>query len=161
MFSPLSEVELISQNSIITSRLRQLVRAALHNDDLIAYILKQTGWTHNTFHKVYWEVHKQAFMKHNRVHRISIAKLIHGLYQTRSRDHKYYGALAACPCCKLQPETLTHLFTCPLPESSQHWQEALLIMRKSLVSLQNPQPSWQPWSTASPHGLHLRLNLTT
>lgn len=116
MFSPMSEVELLSNNSVITSRLPQLVKAAQHTNAIIDNILKQTGWSLGTFNKVNWEAHKLAITKHNRIHHISIIKLIQGLYQTKYKDHKYYGTPATCPCCQLHTETMK-----PLIHMSMSW----------------------------------------
>ncbi len=136
--SPISEAELICDNSIITSRLPHLIKAARHTDALIDQILKQTGWSHSTFKRVDWEAHKQAFKKHSRVHRISISKLVHGLYQTKSKDNKYYGTPATCPCCQHHNETLNHVFTCTSSTTLQQRNVAITKLQSALEKIRTP-----------------------
>jgi hypothetical protein len=97
--SPISEVELLHNGMIITSRLHHIIKEARHDGALKACVLKQTGWNNNTFQKVDFTAHKQAFNSHSRIHRISVSKLIHGLYQTKLKDHQFYGTSPTCPCC--------------------------------------------------------------
>jgi hypothetical protein len=125
LLSPLSEVEIHQNNQIITSRLPQIIRKVPHSDNLQQAILNQTKWDLQTFQKVHWDGHKAAFTSHGWVHRISITKLVHGLYQTKERDNRFYGTPAVCPCCMNHPETLLHVFTCPSDATTLHRTDAL------------------------------------
>jgi hypothetical protein len=104
--SPLSEVELLQGGAIITSRLPHVIKEAHHADNLRAAILEHTGWMQSTLDLVDFEAHKQAYKSHGRTHRISICKLIHGLYQTKERDYQFYGTPPTCPCCQNAGESL-------------------------------------------------------
>jgi hypothetical protein len=84
---PMSEVEILHNNHIITSRLPHLIKKFRHTNDIQQAILRQTKWDLTSFNKVDWSGHKAAFTCHGRIHRISTAKLIHGLYQTTEQDN--------------------------------------------------------------------------
>jgi hypothetical protein len=114
------------------SRLPQVIKEARHTSNLKSSILKQTGWAPRTLELVDFEAHKQAYHSHNRVHRISISKQIHGLYQTRKRDNQFYGSAPACPCCQVGDETLNHVFSCMSPDALDHRQRALKELQLAL-----------------------------
>lgn len=137
--SPLSEAELLHNNGmIITSRLAQVIKEARHADTLKTSILKQTGWTFRKFSKVYFTAHKLAFTSHNRIYRISVCKLNHGLYQTKLKDHQYYGASPTCTCCQLVNESLNHMLSCPSMETEEHRQSAMKILEDALGKIGTP-----------------------
>jgi hypothetical protein len=108
--SPLSEVEILHGNAIITSHLDQVIKEAGHSDALRNTILKQTGWAPGIMNNVDFVAHKQAFF----------TKLIHGLYQMRKKDSQYYGTTATCSCCQLADESLIHVFSCTADETVNH-----------------------------------------
>ncbi len=56
---PTSEVELIYNKSILTSRLLQLVKSAIHDAPLQTHIISRTGWDDATFDWVDWTSHKK------------------------------------------------------------------------------------------------------
>ncbi len=76
---PLYEAELIHKNTIVTSRLQQLVVSAIHTPTLQRYIVEKAGWHPTVFRKIDWDAHKSAFSHYSRTKRISITKLAHGL----------------------------------------------------------------------------------
>ncbi len=96
-------------------------------------------WDPPSFEKVDWNAHKLAFKKHNRIHRISICKLIHGLYHTRHQDNKFYGTTDSCPCCSSASETLDHALNCPAPLVKEQRQNALSQLITNLDNLRTPQ----------------------
>lgn len=136
--SPISEVELLQKGMIITSRLPYLIKEARHTDALKACVLKQTGWNNNIFQKVDFLAHKLAFTSHNRIHRISISKLIHGLYQTKLKDHQFYGTSPLCPCCHSVNESLNHMLSCPSKEVTEHRETALQTLEDGLYKIGTP-----------------------
>jgi hypothetical protein len=135
--SPISKVELLHRGMIITSRLPYLIKEARHTDALKACVLKQTGWNDNIFQKVDFLAHKQAFTSHNRIHRISVSKLIHGLYQTKLQDHQFYGTSPICPCCHSVNESLNHI-SCPSKEVTEHRETAIQTLEEGLYKIGTP-----------------------
>jgi hypothetical protein len=138
LISPMSEAEILQDNHIITSCLPQIIRKARHLDDLQQAILHQTKWDLQTFHKVHWNGHKAAFTSHGRIHRVSITKLVHGLYQTKERDNQFYGTPAAYPCCLNHSETLIHVFSCPSDATTHHRADALQKLTVALDKHKTP-----------------------
>jgi hypothetical protein len=127
--SPLSEIELLHGGAIITSRMTQVIKEARHADNLCTAILDQTGWTQRTLELVDFECHKQAYNSHSRPHRVSICILIHGLYQTKLRDHRFYGTHPTCPCYQAAEESLCHG---DLP--SRNWAHHLQLLTLSYMA---------------------------
>jgi hypothetical protein len=136
--SPISEVELLHNGMIITSRLHHIIKEAHHAGALKACVLKQAGWDNNTFQKVDFTAHKQAFNSHSRIHRISVSKLIHGLYQTKLKDNQFYGTSPTCPCCHLVKESLNHMFSCTSKEVTEHRQLTLQSIEEALDKISTP-----------------------
>ncbi len=85
VYSPLSEAKILLDSAPITSQLRKIILAISHAPDLQQHIIKSSNWEERTFQLVDWRAHKKAFNKYNRVQRIKITKLAHGLYQTKAR----------------------------------------------------------------------------
>jgi hypothetical protein len=136
--SPISEVELLHNGMIITSWLSYIIKEARHAGALKACVLKHTGWNNNTFQKVDFTAHKQAFTSHNRIHRISVSKLIHGLYQTKLKDHQFYGTSPTYPCCHSVNESLNHMFSCPSKEMTENRQTAIQTLEEGLDKIGTP-----------------------
>jgi hypothetical protein len=85
---PTSEAELIYRNCVVTSCLLQLVKSSLHDPPLKEHIIQRAKWNHSQFDRVGWVAHAAAFHQHSRLQRLSITKLVHGLYHTNSEAHK-------------------------------------------------------------------------
>jgi hypothetical protein len=136
---PTSEVELIHNNSIITSRLLQLVKSAIHDAPLRTHITSHAGWDDTTFDRVDWTSHEKAFNSHSRLHQISLTKLSNSLYHTNYQDNKCYQTSVLCPCCNQQVETLSHVFTCQSTTTTAHRTIAQTTLTKALETLQTPK----------------------
>ncbi len=136
--SPLSEVKLLHNGMPITSRYAQVIKDARHTDALKSSIFKQTGWTPHAFSKVDFTAHKAAFVSHNRTFRICVCKLIHGLYQTKLKDHQFYGTSPTCPCCQSVDESLHHMLSCPSDAATEHRHCAMLTLKEALGKIGTP-----------------------
>ncbi len=79
---PTSKVELIHNNQIVSSRLLQLAKDAVHRTPLHLYTVRHAGWPPTTFDCMDWNAHKQAIKHYSRVKWLSISKLAHGLHHT-------------------------------------------------------------------------------
>jgi ribonuclease HI len=136
---PMFEVELLHQNQVITSRLGQVISTALHEAKLGAYIRNKASWSEDTFNRVNWVAHKQAFTSYKRVPQLSICKLVHGLYHTNREANKLYGTTDKCPCCESHIETLQHVFWCQEEHCRNHRHEARDKLKTTLTSCKTPQ----------------------
>ncbi len=94
------------------------------------------------FHSIDWECHDLAFHSVSPTRRISYCKLIHGLYQTRSRDNKFFGSPNNCPFCPAE-ETLCHFFTCPNGDASNLRSVSMQVLVTELVNANTPKPLQQ------------------
>ncbi len=137
MACPLSEAELLHDSKPITCQLHKIILTASHAPDLKSLITKSAKWDDKAFQLVDWDAHKRAISKYSRVQRISICKLAHGLYQTKSRDNKSYGTPETCSCCQKHDETLSHLFAC----ASDPKQEEVFTKFIQNISKYTPEPS--------------------
>jgi ribonuclease HI len=151
----LYEAELLHQNQVITSRLPKVIRSALHDNNLQLHIIKWQSWSKDTFDKVDWEAHRMAYESYKRTQRISISKLIHGLYHTRQDAHKLYGTDAKCTFCMEHPETLSHVFRCQATKIREHRGEARLKLQDDLEKQKTPEKLM----SALLHSLHLRTGI--
>jgi len=76
-----------------------------------------------------------AFKKVKRVRWITYTKLTNWFLQTNSRNHLFYGLSATCPSCKQNKETVAHVFSCPLEESTAARTELMVTYKASLVDI--------------------------
>jgi hypothetical protein len=136
---PTSEAELIYKNCVVTSRLLQLVKSSLHDTPLKEYIIQRAKWNSGLFDKVNWAAHTAAFHQHSRLQRLSITKLVHGLYHTNSEAHKLYGSPATCPCCLKHKETLSHVLICTANLPINNRRQALASFQATLHSIKTPK----------------------
>ncbi len=72
-----------------------------------------------------------------RSQKVSICKLVNGLWNTNVQNNKYYGSSDNCPFCS-SSETLTHVFTCPSIKATTHRQEALKELELKLTKIKMP-----------------------
>lgn len=72
------------------------------------------------FDKVDWEARRLAYMLYKCTQRISIRKLVNGLYHTKYEMNKMNGGNVDCQ----QPKTLGCLFCCSAHNSTKHRHEA-------------------------------------
>jgi hypothetical protein len=89
LLSPCEEVALQSEDVVITSNMKKVIEDNIHLDPLKEKIMRDTRWSESTFQSVDWTIHEQALMKKSRFERISIVKLIHGLYQTNGKNERF------------------------------------------------------------------------
>jgi hypothetical protein len=137
---PTLKVELIHNNQIISSRLLQLAKDAVHRLPLHLHIVRRAAWPTTTVECVDWIAHKQAIKRYySRVKRLSISKLAHGLHHTNYQINKLYGTPSTCPCCHLHVETLSHVFTCPSEDSASNRIAARATLAATLEKLKTPQ----------------------
>jgi hypothetical protein len=139
ILSPCKEVALQSKEVVITSNLKKVVEESINTAPLIAKILKDTVWSESTFHSVDWDSHEKAIMNKSRFERISIVKLIHGLYQTNERNNKYYRTTDKYPICQDKTETLSHVLTCKDPLMIEYRVTQLEDLKASLIKIKTPE----------------------
>jgi ribonuclease HI len=60
LLQPFYEAELIHQNSIVMSKLQQIIIKSLHTNPLLQYIAKSAKWEQSTLSKIDWKAHKGA-----------------------------------------------------------------------------------------------------
>jgi len=137
---PNYRVRLLHDSSVITSKLPSILVKSIHEENIIAHIIRKAGWSNATFQKVHWESHERAFCRLPRFHQHYTAKLIHGLLNTNRQNHLYYGQSSLCPICQQAEETMQHVFSCPHPDASLHRQQALEDLLKTLRAIQSPNP---------------------
>ncbi len=112
LLSPCEEVALQFKEVVITSNMKKVIEENIHIEPLKETIMKDTGWSESTFQGVDWDIYEKALMRKSRFERISIVKLIHGLYQTNERNNKFYHTTGLCPICTDKTEMLSHVLTC-------------------------------------------------
>jgi hypothetical protein len=110
---PFYEAELVHNNLIVTSKLQQIVTAAIHTATLQQYTTKSAGWHQSILVKINWDAHKRAFCLYSHTQCIGVTKLALGLYHTNQKANIQYCTSDLCPCCNSASETLEHVFTCP------------------------------------------------
>jgi len=96
------------------------------------YILKKTKWHLRLFDKVDWEAHQRAFRKQTRFQQIGLAKIIHNLANTNRQNSLLYNTNPLCPLCEISEETFEHVLTCSDARASNHRDEQLQQLKRSL-----------------------------
>jgi hypothetical protein len=129
---PNYRVQIHYDNSIITSKLYQMVLKGVHEQATEEYTIKKATWDRRIFNIVHWDAHEKAFCKLPRFQWLTITKLIHKLVNTNRQNSLLYGTMNQCPICNKAEEILYHVFKCQHPELAIHRKEALAALTKSL-----------------------------
>jgi hypothetical protein len=133
------KIRLIHSGSPLTSKFYTKITQALHEQNLITFILCRTNWTPRIFSSVNWEAHRRAFQWLTKDQQIPIAKLIHQQANTNRQNHLFYKTSPLCPCCQTEDETFEHLLTCSSPEPALHRTQAMEQLKAILVTINTPE----------------------
>jgi len=133
-------VRLLYDSSTRITKIKSVLVTSMHEDNIVAHILKKSRWTRRVFDKVHWDAHERAFSRLPRPSQYSTAKLIHGLINTNKQNHLYYGQSSMCPICNEEEESVDHVFQCSHPEAVQHCQKCLDTLTTTLQHHRTPQP---------------------
>ena len=79
----------LSLRSMITSKLVRTLYARYFQEGLRLTICKYGKWTEDVYGKVDWDIFGKVFTLYSRFHQISIAKFVHGLWNTGQQKVKY------------------------------------------------------------------------
>jgi hypothetical protein len=134
---PSHRVSVFHNKVKVTSGLKGIINHAYYFPPLHEKLLKDNGWTSSTFDKVDWDIFGLAMSSIPRSQKVSICKLVNGLWNTNVQNNKYYGLSNNCPFCS-SSEALTHIFTCPSIKATTHRQEALKELELNLTKIKTP-----------------------
>lgn len=155
-------MELVYDNYVVTSRLLQLVKSSIHDKLLKDNIIQRAIRNPADFDRVDWDAYSAAFHQCNRLHQLSITKLVHGLYHTQHEANKIYGSSPMCPCCNHGMETLSHDFTCPADLPATNWHTAIDSLTTTLENLHTPLKLMQVLMDSVPMNIHNKtLNMSS
>jgi hypothetical protein len=129
---------LLCKDGLITSNYYRILTQAHHDQPIIDYSIKKTGWTLATFNEVDWDSHQRAFKRLTRFQRFGISKLIHNLSNTNRQNKLFYGSSDLCPGCSKEEETFEHVLRCSFPATMEVRATALDKLHKSLVAIGTP-----------------------
>jgi hypothetical protein len=102
-------------------------------------ICKTARWSTNDFNKVMWPAHEQAFKTYSTHKRITLVKLIHGLWNSGAQKVKFnQDTDGLCPCCKKTEESLDHIYRCPEPSVVANRTLLLENLRLYLNTIRTP-----------------------
>jgi hypothetical protein len=118
-------VRLLYDSSTITTKIKSVLVTSMHEDNIVAHILKKSRWTRRVFDKVHWDAHERAFSR---------------LPRPSKQNHLYYGQSSMCPICNEEEESVDHVFQCSHPEAVQRRQKCLDTLTTTLQQHRNPQP---------------------
>jgi len=114
LFHPLQVAALYVQGSMITSRLKQTIYERRFLEGLAHKIRKRYMLTESSFDRIDWDIFGKVFTSSSRFHKISLAKFVHGLWNTGEQKVRFHqDEHGLCPCCKAVQETTYHVFQCP------------------------------------------------
>jgi hypothetical protein len=136
--APAYAIQLIYDNSLITTKLYKTMASELHRKRIVDRIKQKSQWDDTTFRQVNWDAHETAFTRLSRSQQVMVAKLQHNLVNTNSQNAHFYGKSSMCPCCLLYDETLDHVLSCSSEGSTEHRQKAMSLLEADLVSIKTP-----------------------
>ena len=129
------------EGSMITSKLARTIYERFFLEGLTMTIRKYNKWSEDTFNKVDWDIFGKVFHSYSRFHQISVAKFIHGLWNTGYQKVKYkQDQNGLCPCCKTTVETVNHVFQCRDPSVVGHRQQQIKLFYNYLDEQELPKP---------------------
>mmetsp|Transcript_7588 Transcript_7588/g.11005 ORF Transcript_7588/g.11005 Transcript_7588/m.11005 type:complete len:844 (+) Transcript_7588:228-2759(+) len=113
LLHPEYEAILYHSGSSVTTKFQDIIYTQVFSTDLALTIQKKTGWTPRQFDCISWKAYDAAFPANTLFRRISIAKLSHDLWNTGAQK-KLFGQddTGHCPVCKVEVETMDHVFQC-------------------------------------------------
>ena len=103
-------------------------------------ILKKEQWGRRQFDSVSWKAYHGAFRNLTVFKQIAVAKLSHGLWNSGAQKLLYGGNEmdGLCPICKVELETLDHIFRCKHESALVFKTQMLDNMKDALYLLGAP-----------------------
>jgi hypothetical protein len=154
------QIRLLYDNSVITSKLNQVIAAEAHTTNIQKHIQRKAKLTPAQFHKIHWVAHGRAFCRLTSFNQISTSKLLHQLVHTNCQSHLLYASSASCPGCGTHEEFLEHVLLCQFPATHQCRESSLQALIKTLTDMKTPKPALlanfsrirllDPWCHPSP-----------
>jgi hypothetical protein len=123
-YHPAQAAVVLSGDSMITSKLKQVIYESLYFAPLMETIWKRNKWGEAVaFNDVDWLAFGSAFKSYSRYQQIGLTKMVNGLWHTGTQQvlFKLKGD-GMCPCCREQLETTRHVYQCIAPNVVAHRQ---------------------------------------
>ncbi len=130
---------MLHENTVITSKLFNFVTKALHDKALGDHVIREAGWTQQTFQLADWDAHERAFWRILRFTRHYTSKMIHSLLNTNRQNRIYYGKFDQCPFCQTSEETMEHIFLCQHATAAQTRRHQLQVLLDTLAGANTPK----------------------
>mmetsp|Transcript_24137 Transcript_24137/g.34594 ORF Transcript_24137/g.34594 Transcript_24137/m.34594 type:complete len:1267 (+) Transcript_24137:682-4482(+) len=141
MFHPLHKAAVYIDGSMVTKTLSKAIYEQRFQVALMNTVKKRAKWTEVTFQNIDWDIFGKVFKSYSRFHQISIAKFVHGLWNTGEQKVLFkQEEEGLCPCCKSAQETTIHVFQCLAPEVVTHRDKQLLQFTEFLDEQELPKP---------------------
>ena len=129
------------EGSMITSKLKQQVYARMYQKDLERTVCKRNRWTEGIFSRIDWHLFGKVFNAYSKFRQISIAKYVHGLWNTGKQKLLFkQDKQGLCPCCQQTLETNSHIFRCMSTVASGHRDQELGKFQEYLSKQELPLP---------------------
>ena len=126
---------------MITGKLSTLVRENCFQDSLKQTILKRSKWTKEEFGSIDWDIFGKVFRSCSRFHQISLAKFVHGLWNTGEQKVLFKQEdTGLCSCCNSVMETTSHVFQCRAMAMVEHRTDRLAQFYEYLDAQELPKP---------------------
>mmetsp|Transcript_5492 Transcript_5492/g.8104 ORF Transcript_5492/g.8104 Transcript_5492/m.8104 type:complete len:785 (+) Transcript_5492:1386-3740(+) len=141
MYHPSHEVAVYIAGSMITSKLQRIMYERRFQGKLIQTIQKRAKWTNVEFESIDWDIFGKVFNSYSRFHQTSVAKFVHGLWNTGEQKILFkQDAEGLCPCCNSTKETTAHIFKCTAPAMVTHRNQQLQQFVVYLDQQELPKP---------------------
>jgi len=126
---------------MITSKLAKTIYERRFQDQLVQTVMRRYKWTQEEFQRVDWDIFGKVFNSYSKFHQISVAKFVHGLWNTGEQQVLFkQDPEGICPCCKQTQETTLHLFQCLAPTMVANRSEQLVKFQEFLAQQDLPKP---------------------
>jgi hypothetical protein len=137
--NPISHVITVVHNGeLLTGDIRSTIQDFEYSHPIQATLKKYNSWSSNQFDMVDWGAFFLAIRRVPRSNRVSITKLSHQLWNTKSQNHHDYNCSASCPLCHHPLETPSHVLKCPHSSAVSIRQLAIEDLTKAL-QVRTPQ----------------------
>ena len=88
-FQPIQVIQISTPTTAITSKLRDTIYSAYYDTQLKTKICENHSLSLETFDRINWITHAQAFSSLTQFSKITISKHIHNLWHTASKEHQH------------------------------------------------------------------------
>mmetsp|Transcript_1981 Transcript_1981/g.3053 ORF Transcript_1981/g.3053 Transcript_1981/m.3053 type:complete len:212 (-) Transcript_1981:2485-3120(-) len=140
-FHRLLGAALYRDGSMITGKLSAIVYESRFQDKLIHTIMKRANLTKAAFQDIDWDIFGKVFRSYSRFHQLSIAKFVHGLWNTGEQKVLFKQTQEGlCLCCTTTYETTAHVFQCRAAAVVEHRTTQLEQFAESLDKQELPKP---------------------